>query len=413
MTTGALERAFAHPLALGVASVLFCFAFTWVFWPLWALSAKAMITASAASGLAQVPPEVASQFGKLFAEATFFWIIIVAWIWQCLVFGGYGKYWLTARQPWAGLWYSAVALVTGIGGFLLFIALPGLWWKPFSLGILFTPASASDVHMAIEGWEASNFYSLACIVAQAGYVAMFQKWPFAGKIKAPLDGFSVMMTSTVFALLFWVALIIPSIMDISIGGHPAVSKPFGSFTTLVAFCQGFILASLIPAEGGEQYPARLFVKSQPWLGVVTFVIALATGFLLPPLMRPIVIALDLLPGAPTDLVVASLLLSIIVAMLIWHHLFNDYPSARLVPSVGQRVMIRITIWVVTGLIYGVIWLKAYKLVPWGDNDLGIGVPGAGVLAGQFVFLTLALWFNTFFDKWPVIGSRVSLQAAHH
>lgn len=411
MTTNAMKRALAHPLALGAASLAFCFAFTWVFWPLWALSAKALIQSSAATGLAMVAPEVADKFARLFAEATFFWIFIVSWIWQSLVFGGYGKNWLTERQPWAGLWYSAVALLTGIGGFLLFIAFPGLWWKPFNLAILMAPSSAHEVELAIQGWEASNFYSLACIVAQASYVALFKKWPFGGKVTAALEGFGTMMTSTVFALLFWLALVVPSLLEISIAGEPAVTPPFGSFAKLTAFCQGFILVCLIPAEGGEQYPGRLFAKSQPGMGLVTFAIALLSGFLLPELMRPLVLALDLLPGAPADVVIASLLLSIIVAMLLWHHLFSDYPSARIVPSAGLRALIRLGIWVSSGLVYGVIWLKAYKLVPWGGNGLGLGVPGAGVLAGQFVFLTLALWFNSFFGKWPLVSSGAQPMAA--
>lgn len=402
MTLETTRRTFNHPLALGVASIAFCFAFSWVFWPLWALSAKALILTTAATGLAQVPPAVAAKFGGLFADATFFWIVIVAWIWQWLIFGGYGRTWLTDRQPWAGLWYSGVALLTGIAGFLVLVALPGLWWKPFSLGILFASASAAEVKLALEGWEASNFYSLACIVVQAGYVAIFQKWPFAGKIEAPWDGFGAMMTSTVFALLFWFAMIIPGLMDVSVTGQAAVTKPFGSFASFIAFCQGFILVSLIPAEGGERFPGSLFSAKQPVAGFATFVLALAAGFLLPPLLRPVVVALDLLPTAPADLVVASLVLSVIVVMLLWHHLFDDYPGADRVRSRRARVTIRIAIWIVAGGVYGVVWLKAYTLVPWGANDLGFGVPGAGVLAGQFVFLTLALWFNTFFGKWPLV-----------
>jgi hypothetical protein len=43
-------------------------------------------------------------------------MVINAWIWQTLIFGGYGKTRLTERQPWAGIRYAVVGAVSGIVG---------------------------------------------------------------------------------------------------------------------------------------------------------------------------------------------------------------------------------------------------------------------------------------------------------
>jgi len=53
-------------------------------------------------------------------------------------------------------------------------------------------------------------------------------------------------------------------------------------------------------------------------------------------------------------------------------------------------------------VLGVIWLKIFTIVPFGANNLGMGYPTMGVLAGQFAFLMTLLFYNTFFDKWPLV-----------
>ena len=112
--------------------------------------------------------------------------------------------------------------------------------------------------------------------------------------------------------------------------------------------------------------------------------------------------MNLVTGPPLDVVVASLELSVIVFMLAWHHLFDDYPSATLIPNTGARVACRVTIWFVGGGIYGVLWLKTFQFIPFGANDLGMGVASLGILAGQFALLMMLLFLNTFFDKWPLV-----------
>ncbi len=135
------------------------------------------------------------KYVSAFAEGTFFWLVINAWIWQTLLFGTYGKTYVTDRQPGAGLWYSFVGCISGLIGFLAIVGFVGIWWKPFSFAVLFTPKTLEEVHMAIEGWEASNFYALTVILVQIPFASTFQKWPFAGNIKAPWDGFGIFMTA--------------------------------------------------------------------------------------------------------------------------------------------------------------------------------------------------------------------------
>jgi len=95
--------------------------------------------------------------------------------------------------------------------------------------------------------------------------------------------------------------------------------------------------------------------------------------------------MNLVPGTPVYVIVASLELSIIVFMLAWHHLFEDYPSATVVKNTAWRVLSRVAIWLVGGTIYGVIWLKTYKSLPIGGNSLGMGFPDDGYPGGAIRF----------------------------
>ncbi len=397
-----VKRQFNSLLATGICAAVICFVVTLIYWPLWGAASKAIISWIAGDGLSQLEPKTAAKYITCFAEATFFWLVINAWIWQTLIFGLYGKTSVTEKQPGAGIFYSLVGVLSGVVGFLLIVGFLGIWWKPFSFGILFTPRTPEEVQLAIEGWEASNFFALTVIMVQIPFVSLLQKWPFAGNIKAPWDGFGVWVMSMFAATLVWVGAIIPSFMKLSIGHHEIVWAPHGSWPTFVAFCQGFIWCLLIPAEGGETYPMKFFAKKQPWMALSGFVLALIVGFGLRALLRPIVGPLNLLPGAPTDLIIASLILSGVVAMLMWHHLFDDFPTAKMVPNQFARIGIRFVIWVVLGAVLGVVWLKTFKMLPFGANNLGWGYPTMGILAGQFAFLMVFLYMNTFFDKWPLV-----------
>ena len=396
------KRSFDSLIATGITASVLCFILSFVYWPVWAWISKTVILSFGAPGLNIVDEKTADTFIKVFAEATFFWMAINAWIWQALVFGGYGKNAVTWRQPWAGLWYSFVGLIVGLIAFLLIVGFSGFWWKPFSLSTLFVPQTAQDVKLAIEGWEASNFYALSVILANIGYAALFHKWPFAGNIKAPWDSVGAWSLSSYFCFLIWFAIILPSFWHLSIGGHEIVSKPMGSWPTFVAYAQCFIWFFLIPAEGGEHYPMKLFAKTQPWMGIIGLIITFFGGFLMLYILRILIYPMNLMPGAPPDVPVASVALSVVVATLLWHHVFDDWPTAAMVPNPAVRIFIRIIIWWVIGLAFGFTWLKTFNSIPFAGTDLGWGYPVMGILAGQFVWLMCFLYYNTFFDKWPLV-----------
>lgn len=397
-----VKRYFPGMLSTGLAATVIFTLVALVFWPAWALLSKTIITALAGSGIQAAGPKLAAKYITVFAEGTFFFMVINSWVWQILHFGGYGKTYLTSRQPYVGIWYSFVGLVTGGLFLLIFAGFIGIWWKPFSLAIMFMPKTADEVHLAIEGWEVINFYTLAVLLVHAPFVSLLHKWPFAGNIKAPWDGYGVFMASTAVALLVWIGTIFPSLVNMQLSGHDIFTKPFGAWPAFLAFCQGYIWVLLIPAEGGEQYPMKLFANKQPYMGLIGFILALIGGFTIPAILRPIIGPLNLMPGAPLDVIVTSLLLSVIVFTLYWHHIFDDYPTAQMVSNQGTRILARITIWVVGGLVFGVFWLKFYKYIPFGGSDLGMGYPLAGPIAGQFVLIMMGVIFNTYFDKWPLV-----------
>lgn len=399
----AIKRRFDSKLMTGFAGVVICFVYALLYWPIWATVAKWIIASTAAQGLASVDVKTANKFIAVFAEGTFFWCSISAWIWQTLIFGNYGKTALTDRQPVAGIWYTFLSFVCGIAAYLVLISFVGIWWKPFNLAIMFAPKNAAELHLAMEGWEAANFYVLPVIIAQIPFVSLFQKKPWAGNLKPPLDGLAVMMTSSVFALIVWMGMFIPSFMHFQLGGQNIISQPMGSWPAVLAFCQGFIFWFLMPAEGGEGYPYKAISSKQPWMGLAGLVISLICGgFLTPALYVNLINAFNLNPGVNPYITAASLELSAIVFMLCWHHLFDDYPGAEIEPNVIKRVVTRMAIWLGGGTVFGLVWLNAYKLLPFAGNDLGMGFPVMGLLAGQFALLMVFLYFNTFFDKWPLV-----------
>ncbi|EKD36169.1 MAG: hypothetical protein ACD_75C01609G0001 [uncultured bacterium] len=397
-----VKRSFNSLITTGIVAAVACFILSLIYWPIWGWLSKAFILAFGAPGLQVVDAKTAGTYVKVFAEATFFWMVINAWIWQALLFGCYGKYSTITRQPWAGIWYSVVGLVVGLVGFLVIVGLSGLWWQPFSLATLFIPQTAEQVTLAIEGWEASNFYALPVIMVNISYAALFHKWPFAGNIKAPWDSLGAWSLSSYFCFLAWFALIIPSFWNLQLGGHEIVTKPMGSWPTFAAYAQCYIWWFLIPAEGGEHYPMKLFAKKQPWMGIIGLIISIVMGFVQLKVLQAVIYPLNLLPGAPPDLAVASIALSVVVATLLWHHVFDDWPTAAMVENQALRIFIRIGIWWAVGLAFGFFWIKTFKLIPFGGTDMGWGYPVMGILAGQFVWLMCFLYFNTFFDKWPLV-----------
>lgn len=402
MTEFIVKRTFKSPLATGLAAFVLCFVLACVLWPLWSLFMKSIFNTLAAPGLAAAEPKLAGQLLGAMVEGSFFWMVINPWIWMTLVMGNYGKTIFTSKQPHAGLWYTIVAWIVGALAFFLIIGFLGIWWKPFNLTLLFTPKTALEVEISFLGWETANFFALPVIMTQIPFIALFQKWPFAGTSRQPIEGWGTLFFSTLAVVLVWMGTILPSFMPLSIAGQQIFNIPMGSWPTWVAFCQAFVFFFLIPAEGGEGYPMKLFAKKQPWMGIAGFLIALAAGFTVPPIIRGIIAPFNLLPGAPVDLIVASLILSGVVSMLAWHHLFDDYPDARLVPNTALRILIRFTIWITLGGVLGTTWVKTFTLIPFGANSLNLGFPTMGILAGQFAFLMTLLFFNTFFDKWPLV-----------
>lgn len=407
-----IKRRFTGRLATGIAGVAICFVFAVFYWPVWASIAKAIISATAAAGLQAADPALGKRYIVAFTEGTFFWCSISAWIWQTLIFGNYGKYSMGSLQPRAGIWYTFLSFVCGSAAFLTLISFIGIWWKPFNLAIMFMPQTAGEVKLALEGWEAANFYVLPVIIAQIPFVSLFQKKPWAGNLKPPLDGLAVMMTSSVFAVIVWVALFVPSFLQLQLEGQSITTQPFGSWPAVLAFCQGFIFWFLVPAEGGEGYPYKLVTGRQPWMGLTGLIVALVCGgFLMPAFYVAVINQFNINPGVNPYVTAASLELSLIVTMLCWHHLFNDYPGADQEPGIAKRVITRIVIWLSVGTVFGLSWLKLYTLLPFAGNDLGLGFPVMGVLAGQFALLMVFLYFNTFFDKWPLVY-KVAADADH-
>jgi len=402
MTEGISSRGLKKQPALGFAALVLCFAASMFLWPLWAIGAKAVFSALASQGLAAAGPELAGKLLGAMVEGSFMWLVITSWIWMVIGFDCYGKTKFSEKQPWSGIFYFLVAMVVGIVGFLVLISFMGIWWKPFNLAVMLTPATASDAAMALKGWEVSNFYSLMVVVVQIAFATLLHKWPFGGTSNQLTENIGNFGTSTCATFIAWVAMIFPSFMQLSNSGEAVTSTPFGSFPAYLAFVLGFVIISVVPVMGGELYPVKPFAKKQPYMGLVGILIGIAAGFALPPIIKTIVEPLNLLPGAPADIIVSSLELSVIIVILFLNELFDCYPSADLVPNAAIRILARVSIWIFGGLGLGILWIKTFQLLPIGGNNFGLGFQTMGVVAGQFAFLMTFLFFNVFFDRWPLV-----------
>lgn len=400
MSSYVIERRFKNPLVSGAIAVLIATAVASVCWPIWGLISKNIIQVLAATGLSQCDSATASAYIKDVTEGTFFWMSINSWIWFTLVFSNYGKYKKTHFQPMAGLRYSVLAFLAGVLGYIILVGLIGIWWQPFNLRIMLLPKTAYEVALATEGWAAANFYAVPVLICQIAYVALFGKWPFT-KAGAPWDSFGAMMTSTAAALIVWFAMFVPSFLHFQLEGQQVVLQPMGSFSSVLAWCQCFILWFLFPVICTEGYPAKIFSKEQPYRGFIGLAISLVMAFLMRGALRVILEPLDLLNGQPVDLVITSLVLSIITVGLTWHHQFFDYPDKTVIENEVTRVLVRFGLVLVLGTIMGVFWMKFYTYLPFGSNDLGLGYPTLGLIAGQFLYMMPMLFMNTFFDKWPL------------
>lgn len=61
-----------------------------------------------------------------------------------------------------------------------------------------------------------------------------------------------------------------------------------------------------------------------------------------------------------------------------------------------------------------VFLKVYTFLPYGANNMGLGYPTMGILAGQFAFLMVVLYMNTVFDKFPLVRKEeIEVQETAH
>jgi hypothetical protein len=167
------KKMFSSPLVTGTVALILSFIAACILWPIWSLISQSIYMSIAEVGMSVASGDQQHHLLKAFAEGTFFWMIINSWIWLSIVLGTFGKTTFTTKQPVAGLYYTLVSCALGIVAFLILISLPGIWWYPFSLSIMFTPQSVEEVNIAIEAWEASNFFALAVIITQIPLIAFY------------------------------------------------------------------------------------------------------------------------------------------------------------------------------------------------------------------------------------------------
>ncbi|MGY4104219.1 hypothetical protein ACWOA0_01215 [Ignavigranum ruoffiae] len=405
MTEFINKKRFDNTLVNGLVAFISVFITANVFWIVFSQLFKFIFTLISGSALNRLSPELASAWMTVAVEGAFFWLVITPWIWMALNLGNPGKYDHGIKQPGVGLRYLLRSMLWGLIAFFVFTIFLGFWWEPFSLTYLFRPENDQAASIAIKSFTALNFFALAAILAQIPSVSLFGKWPAQLFTDDPKTiGFINFSLSLGIAILVWLGIMIPGFMEpIEYMGQAITRNPWGGWHGELAWFQLFILFFLIPAEGFALYPQRWITRKQPWSGLVGLVIAMLAAFVLHPVLKTILAPIASAANLPdNDLMVASFALSIINVMLTWHQLFEDYPHIDQVGGhEGRRILRQFIIVIVLGSIFGLIWPFIWQLLPLAGNDLGLGHPVLGLIAGHFVYMMPMLYTGTGFDRWPV------------
>ncbi|UUV99783.1 hypothetical protein [Vagococcus luciliae] len=397
-----IAKRIKHPLLSGIVSVIFLILFASAGWIIWSNVWQLVIGLVGGESVNNLSTEIQGHFFKESVEGTFFWLVISTWVWFSLNLGNYGKHTRNLTHLKTGIRYTLMAFLVGIIGFSLFVTFLGLWWEPFSWQVLFRPENDVQALLAIKGWSAINFFALSVILTQIPLVSLFGKYPFSQYSQSDWSiSFGTLFLGLFLALFNWIVFIVPSFFQLQIDGVAITQIPFGSWSTAIAWCQLFIFFFLLPAEGAEGYPQKLFTTRQPISGLIGLAIAVIGAFVMLPILSQLLTPLATEIGIDPDLAVASFVLTIINVLLTWHHHFDDYPNKEVVPSAWKRIVIQLIIVITIGSVLGILWLKTLQLWPFGGNHLGLGHPMLGILGGQFVYMMPMLFMNTFFDKWPM------------
>ncbi|EFR30498.1 hypothetical protein [Eremococcus coleocola] len=398
------KRRFDNPLLNGFMLFLFMIIYASIAWIIFSQFFNLIITLIAGSALDALPHEISHKYREVFVEGAFFWLAITPWIWMALNLGNPNKYDKGYKQPMVGIIYVGKAFLWGLIGFLFSCLLLGIFWKPFNLAYIFNPQTEEQAMIAIKGLTASNFFALASILGQILSVSLFGKWPaqlFTNEPKA--INFINWSLSLALAILIWAAIMIPGFLDpLAFNGIEITANPWGSWVGTNAWFQAFIFLFLMPAEGFAGYPQRLVTRKQPWSGLVGLAIAIGGAFLLRGAANVLLGGIAEASGLALDVVVAAFFLSWINVMLTWHQYFEDYPSLEQAGgNEGKRILTQLAIVLVLGTIWGLAWPFVYKYLPIAGNDLGLGHPVLGPVAGQFVYMVPMLYSATGFDRWPI------------
>lgn len=405
MTEFINKRRFDNEFVNGIVSFISVFIIANIFWVVFSQIFNFIFTLISGSALANLSPDLAAGWRTVAVEGAFFWLVITPWIWMALNLGNPGKYDKGYSQPMVGIRYFFRSMLWGLIAFLVFTIFLGFWWEPFSLTYIFRPENDAAAAIAIKSFTALNFFALASILAQIPAVSLFGKWPaqlFTDDPKA--IGFINFSLSLAVAILVWLGIMIPGFMEpLEFMGQAITRNPWGGWHGELAWFQLFILLFLIPAEGFGLYPQRFVTTKQPWSGLVGFAIALAGAFILHPVLRSILQPIaDAAGVADGDLMVASFALGVINALLTWHQLFKDYPSLEKAGgNEAKRHLTQLAYVLVFGTIAGLVWPFIYKSLPLAGNDLGLGHPTLGLIAGHFVYMMPMLFTGTGFDLWPI------------
>jgi AAT family amino acid transporter len=97
------------------------------------------------------------------------------------------------------------------------------------------------------------------------------------------------------------------------------------------------------------------------MGLAGLVVALICGgFLMPAGYVWLIRRFQINAGVNPYLTAASLELSLVVTLLCWHHLFEDWPGTDLVASLPRRILARLAIWLGLGTAFGFTWARASR-----------------------------------------------------
>jgi len=381
-----------------------------------------LIVIFVALGLWQVfftPGGTFSWLTPLFGYMIIAWLLVVA-IWQAWLF----NFWPFRQRlyTWSPAVRGVILVATNLVLVYIFIFI--FFYNVIGrFAIPYFSTSALEA-LGIAGYSAQEYSSQAILFIAsiatwfaASWPILFENWPWSGKLKQPVLGFTVWIFTFLVTFMLFLVLLHPhmSILFYPWQKYAGVAPPWwydilstGSRTVHGNFNIGWVMWCVavlwMSATIWERKPWSTFPVKQPWKGFIAFI---GVFFIAAMLFSMFVGLQSMWYGEAYEggkrifwpgwrfLHSGEWAIWILLPALILAFYFNNWPHRF---SSGVNWIIRTTIAFGAGALAFNLY---YYFLPWLIGVKGIAMPQDYPMAFAIWVIVLMVYHNWFMDNWPL------------